>query len=320
MILSFIVPAYNAEKTLSYCLDSLLRQDLQDSDYEIIVVNDGSTDNTAKIIDEYKSNYLNIRAIEQNNQGLSMARNNGCKLSDGKYIWFVDSDDRICPYCLSALIATCEENDCDLFGIAPSIPFRSKFPEDYELKKEPMPVYCGREWLIQPQCFIGAWAYIIKKDFWTKNNLQFYPGIYYEDVECMPRAFYQASRICALSSFSVYDYVQHPGTIINSKFTFKKAEDRITIIRSLRAFSSGLKDESVRLRFEHYCTDLFISCISDLAKSNLNISESKAFIHSIPKKNYPTYLYAESLKSKLYQRFVAQFPIITFYLKRLLLK
>lgn len=104
MKLSFIVPAYNAERTLGDCLDSLLDQDLSTSDYEIIVVNDGSTDRTADIIAQYKvKSQVAIRCVEQVNQGVSVARNVGVEYSIADYIWYIDADDVITTNCIKSL-------------------------------------------------------------------------------------------------------------------------------------------------------------------------------------------------------------------------
>ena len=90
---SIIVPVYNVESYLAKCLDSILCQSYKD--YEIIAINDGSTDNSSKILKEYVDKYDNIIVINQENQGLSQARNNGVKEAKGEYIIFADSDDFI---------------------------------------------------------------------------------------------------------------------------------------------------------------------------------------------------------------------------------
>ena len=90
--LSIIIPAYNCEKTISRCLDSLVNQNVSK---EIIVVNDGSTDGTLDILNKYANNYDFIKVITQENQGQSVARNHGLKIASGKYCFFCDSDDYI---------------------------------------------------------------------------------------------------------------------------------------------------------------------------------------------------------------------------------
>lgn len=94
---TIVIPVYNAEKYLRDCIESLLKQTIFQQDMEIILINDGSTDNSAEIYNEYTKKYSNIIAIEQENQGVSVARNVGIKEAKGKYIMFLDSDDTLSP-------------------------------------------------------------------------------------------------------------------------------------------------------------------------------------------------------------------------------
>lgn len=95
MVFSIIIPVYNVERYLRQCLDSCLDQDIPKSEYEIIIVNDGSPDNSQVIINEYALLYDNICVINKSNGGLSTARNAGLSIAKGNFIWFVDSDDSI---------------------------------------------------------------------------------------------------------------------------------------------------------------------------------------------------------------------------------
>ena len=99
--LSIIVPIFNVELYLAKCLDSLVIQDIQKHEYEIIIINDGSTDSSKDIIKSYLKKYSNIRYIVQENQGLGGARNTGILNACGKYLMFVDSDDYIEKNCLN---------------------------------------------------------------------------------------------------------------------------------------------------------------------------------------------------------------------------
>jgi len=95
MFLSFIVPVYNAEIYLPDCLNSLLRQDIPHSDYEIICINDGSKDKSLAVMQDYQARFPNIQIIDKENGGVTTARNAGLAAAMGDYIWFVDSDDFI---------------------------------------------------------------------------------------------------------------------------------------------------------------------------------------------------------------------------------
>lgn len=110
-LISVIVPVFNVEKYLQQCIDSLLRQNY--SNIEIILVDDGSTDNSAQICDEYATKYKNITVIHKKNEGLGSSRNIGLQVANGKYIGFVDSDDYLSEDMYETLIRLAEENDAD---------------------------------------------------------------------------------------------------------------------------------------------------------------------------------------------------------------
>ncbi|MDP2452524.1 MULTISPECIES: glycosyltransferase [unclassified Kaistella] len=114
MKLSIIIPVYNSEKYLGQCLQSVCDQDLPKSDYEIIVINDGSKDGSREIILSFKARYNNIIFIDQENKGVSAARNTGLDLALGEYVTFVDSDDEIYANSLQQQVTYIKENNLDL--------------------------------------------------------------------------------------------------------------------------------------------------------------------------------------------------------------
>lgn len=117
MFLSFIVPVFNVERYLPECLDSLLDQDISHEDYEIICVNDGSTDGSMEILQYYEAKHTNIYIIDKENGGVASARNAGLDAARGDYIWFVDSDDFIRHSCLSMLRRYINEIESDRLKI-----------------------------------------------------------------------------------------------------------------------------------------------------------------------------------------------------------
>ena len=94
-VLSIIIPIYNAEEYLEECLESVINQEVPFDEYEIICIDDGSTDNSNSILEKYNKIIDNLTVFYQNNNGVSSARNKGIKLAKGDYIWFVDADDFI---------------------------------------------------------------------------------------------------------------------------------------------------------------------------------------------------------------------------------
>ena len=114
--LSIIVPVYNAGEYLKECIDSILAGEYKD--YEIIMVDDGSKDDSPAIADEYAANHANIKVIHQQNQGQSKARKNGIAISNGEYIGFVDSDDWITPITYGMMMEAAERNGADIVTMA----------------------------------------------------------------------------------------------------------------------------------------------------------------------------------------------------------
>ncbi len=121
LLLSIVVPVYNTEKYVGICLDSLLTQDVPKEKYEIICIDDGSTDQSAAILGLYQENNSNITVFCQKNAGVSAARNKGIESARGKYVWFVDSDDFVKKNSFSGIMSVLEETDCDCLSVLPFV-------------------------------------------------------------------------------------------------------------------------------------------------------------------------------------------------------
>nr|MBC9203186.1 glycosyltransferase [Paenibacillus sp. PL91] len=134
MKLSVIIPVYNAEPYIKRCIDSLLKQTIED--YELIFVNDGSTDNSKEIIEHYQKNNAQILLINQGNKGVSLARNAGLAAASGEYVGFVDADDDIEPDMYEKLYAAAKSGDCDVVVSN----FESELNGHYLITRYPFPV------------------------------------------------------------------------------------------------------------------------------------------------------------------------------------
>jgi len=174
-ILSIVIPVYNAEKYLNYCIDSILKQN--NSDVEIILIDDGSTDNSGTICDEYSSKNPNIKTIHQKNLGVATARNVGMKSSSGKYIQFLDNDDWINKGEISKLIETIANTNADIiihkyYLSGKKISIGNEFVNANEINgknKEQVLNYLrkGRINITAP------WEYSFKKEIVEKNKIEF---------------------------------------------------------------------------------------------------------------------------------------------------
>lgn len=180
--ISIIIPIYNVEKYLDRCLNSVVNQTF--TDWEAICMNDGSTDNCEKILNKYAKQDSRIKVFKQENQGLSMARNNAFKHAKGLYIYFLDSDDAIHPQCLEIALNLAEKHSADLVNF--------KFENSDGVKYEPKIIDINRikVKITQNPLFLGCSGskYRISFNVWTKlyrkdliKELKFIPNIHFED-------------------------------------------------------------------------------------------------------------------------------------------
>lgn len=246
MKLSIIVPVYNVADYLAKCLDSLLAQDLPQNEYEIIVVNDGSTDNSGDIAQQYADKYANITLINQANQGLSGARNTGIKCAKGDYIQFVDSDDYLEDNVLGGLMRQVEKDNLDVLRFKYQNVRINNESNEYEIFKP----YKSDSFLFDdysPNVTDGVT--FLNKRFGTAcyavmfiigtnilENCTFKSGVYFEDTEWTPRMLLKAERI-ASSDTIVYNYLMREGSItkaVNKDKQRKVLNDKILLILSMK--------------------------------------------------------------------------------------
>ncbi|MGL5233077.1 MAG: glycosyltransferase [Fusobacteriaceae bacterium] len=220
MELSIVVPIYNVEEFLRECLDTLYR--VKNIDKEIILVNDGTKDNSMEIIREYEAKYPLITVVvDKPNGGLSSARNAGLKVAKGKYVSFIDSDDFIDSELFEKFFKEGQKDDLDIIignakyfkdGVVGSSLFRSPIVKEGK-------IVSGLEFLDlsfgKPKCFREeVWDDIYKRDFLLENNLFFYEGLIHEDSLFTPLAYLKAKKVRYIDS-SFYFYRQREGGIMS---------------------------------------------------------------------------------------------------------
>lgn len=249
--LSFIVPVYNVAPYLRKCVDSLLEQGYVD--YEIILVDDGSTDDSWQIIQEYVSRFRGlederIRGIHQENGGLSAARNAGIKAAKGEYICFVDSDDYWEPNVIGGLMEQIERDKLDVL--------RFKYQnvnEKYEVfRPNKVNPYGSDDYSKVPTDGVSflnsrfgtacyAVMFIVKRDL--LDGCLFTEDIYFEDVDWTPRMLSRANRVASTDTI-VYNYLIRQGSITNAVNVGKKKkvlEDKLRLIKTLQQQAVDLR-------------------------------------------------------------------------------
>ena len=222
---SIIVPGYNVENYLDDCLNSIFKQTNQD--FEVIFINDGSTDNTLNVVNKYKDDVI---IINQENLGLSEARNNGVKKASGKYLLFIDSDDYIDNKLLEKLDSVTKNNpDLVRFGVNEVI--------DGDINVVEAPVFNNLSGIkafkeiVKNKYVEPAWLYLYRKEFYLENNFSFIPHVYHEDFGLIPKIIVKAEKVTSIS-FPGYYYVKRENSIITDESkTNKKINDLLVLGR-----------------------------------------------------------------------------------------
>lgn len=234
--LSIILTVYNKEPFLRKQFDSLLSQEqTKEGDYEVMVVNDGSTDGSVGIIEEYARQDSRVRVLNQKNQGLSMARNNGVEEAKGDYIWFVDADDVVSPKAVNLIC-------CAITSSPDIIPIYAQTEGEDGIRNAINPnSKTGKEILLEGKWQSCGVFTIFKRSFLIENNLGFYPGIYHEDNEFTPRMLYAAKSVKVIPE--VLYTVYHEPNSITQVPRVKRAFDYLTVADSLNHFVEEKHEE-----------------------------------------------------------------------------
>lgn len=246
--LSIIIPVYNTEKYVEQCLKSCLLQDLPFRNYEIVVVNDGTKDLSMNIVNQIAAEYSNVVVLNQENKGLSAARNTGLSYAQGKYIWFIDSDDWIENNCLREIIERMDKDDLEGLVHA-GIRYIDDDNVLFVKTDYPSQTLSGRDYMASVIINCAAVKTIYRRDFLYKNHLLFYEGIYHEDLEFTPRAYYFIDRLGFTNHHYYYNRLT-PGSI-TQKPNPKKAFDLITVARNLYEFKNNHESKSVSVAFDN---------------------------------------------------------------------
>ena len=207
MFFSIIIPVYNCEKYLRDCLDSCINQDLLNDEYEVLCVNDGSTDSSINILNDYANRYSHIKVFSQDNRGVSAARNIGLDNAKGEYIMFLDGDDLIRKNCLQGLKKTLEEKPCARLKMGAYMGdsddaerFKTK-PDDSKLSKLTL--------------FEVLWMSVLQRSLIEEKRLRFVEGITHHEDELFLTDFQNISSEVVEYPQNIYFYRRSSGTAID---------------------------------------------------------------------------------------------------------
>lgn len=270
--LSVIIPVYNVEKYLKRCIESVLQQ-VYDN-YEIILVDDGSTDNSLSVCNEYAQSYDFIRVISKVNGGASEARNKGIELAKGKYIMFLDSDDWLDSSCFSKTMSTLQSNDADIlcFGIKFVKSELDLIKQNSKIDIKEMSGYESFLEMMNHGLVTGfVTDKIFKASLFNDNNLKFPVGKYYEDLGLLYRLLLTSNQVLAMNQDYYYYYMDNPNSTTGS-WSEIKFQDMLLFYKMVHHSKITLKflqPEDQRLA-DSYFVNGMIHIIATLYKFGLD--------------------------------------------------
>lgn len=257
-----IIPVYNVEAYLKECLDSIFQQDFQD--YEIICVNDASTDASGKILSEYEKGYTNFKVIEHmKNLGVSASRNTGLKNANGKYIMFIDPDDMIVLKSFIELYSIAEETQADLVRfnytmISDKRNLEGDFSSDRVYHYDG--IYSGKDlfclFVENQELKTTVWSCFIRKCFLDENKIRFYDGILHEDNLFTFLCMMEAKRAINIDK-KYYIYRKRKGSIMDTYSAQRALSYFVIMIQVLTYWNSHSFSERENKAIEYYFRDLY---------------------------------------------------------------
>lgn len=290
---SIIIPVYNVEKYIDRCLKSILNQTYKE--FEVIIVNDGTKDNSQKIIDKYTKKDKRFKSYIKENGGLSSARNYGVKYATGDYIVFIDSDDYVSlDYLESINNVLSKDKSIEVLKT------KLIMVDDDEniIRKETglKEGYVTFLDLVKLEFFEPAWSYVYKLDFYTKNKFKYADGMVHEDFGLTPEIIIKAKKIYYLDSY-VYYYVQRENSIMtsNSKEKLKKkAYDMLYQYDRLMGIKLPKIDDKTKKYYYSFLSNAVI-----LKSNTLTGIDKKEYIKELKDRNVFDYILTDTLKRKI---------------------
>lgn len=289
--ISVIVPVYNVKSYLSACLDSILNQDFDS--YEIVVVDDGSTDGSGELAEQYASQHSNkIRVIHQENQGLGGARNTGIRNAAGAYVAFVDSDDSIQPEMLSVLWHELQQTGADIAvcGFSCVTETGTVLGNVTDMQPQHVSLFFSEHKDIM-LCNPSTWNKLYRKSLFIDHDIWFPSRVWYEDIRTIPKLYTVSSGI-VFTNQCLYCYLQRSGSIMNNSNVGRNREilyafDELQSFYRDNGLWASFQDELIYLAISH----LYIAASVRIIRSG--VSDPYDLLREIEqymRGNFPTFL------------------------------
>ena len=258
--LSIIVPVYKVEEYVGQCLESIFKGGADESQYEVVVVNDGTPDRSMDVVHEVCAGHGNVKIVEQENQGLSAARMAGLAQAEGEYVWFVDSDDWLRPGAVKSILDLfIEHPECDVYTM-PLMWVKGSM-EERDICTDENILYEGKDLMKTPYPLWAIQRHIIRHSLFEKKSLFFPVGLLHEDEFFYRVLFYYAHRVLLLKK-SYYYYRQREGSIMSNR-SIRSFFDMVSIYNYLKQFLfNEVEGNDIRL-FQRDIVSLLIKTYKD---------------------------------------------------------
>lgn len=326
--LSIIIPLYNVEKYVASCIESLLDQNLDSNDYEILIIDDGSSDNSVSIVRKFELDYSNIHVHSQENAGVGSARNMGIDLAKGKYIYFIDPDDYLASNVLKPILDHIDDHDLQVLtfssiGTTDTTLYNSSSNNNQKFTIDKM---TGIDYIGTVGYKNEVWWYIVKRSFIKDLGLKFIEGRWMEDAIFTATLFIKVKQIAYLS-VDAHRHVKVAGSAMTSSaMTSKEPKHYIQVIydngNAAKEFNQLIIEVSNSENINLRCLNrlkarqqsfVFFMMIRVL-KSSITFKEVKAIVNSMTEiKAYPL----NKFLGNDYKGFVYEFITRLFNIKHL---
>ncbi|MEP3209492.1 MAG: glycosyltransferase [Maribacter sp.] len=216
--LSIVIPCYNMERYLPQCIDSLLDQNLNPAEYEIIIVNDESKDSTLKVAKNYAAKHANIIIIDKKNAGVGAARNSGYDIARGEYLYFLDPDDYLAKNTVTTLLGLMENNTLDILTFHSMPVVKRHVPNSLNIEHgvKKLDVQDGISYIANIKHHNEIWWFFIRRDFMVSTGIRFIEGRWMEDAILCSELFLKAKRM-AHADVDVHRYRILPTSAMRNK-------------------------------------------------------------------------------------------------------
>ncbi|WP_295960018.1 glycosyltransferase [uncultured Alistipes sp.] len=242
--ISIIIPLYNLEHLIGKCIASTLGQDLPPEEYEVLVIDDGSTDGSLAAAEAASQGHANVRVYTKPNEGLSLTRNYGTDRATGRYVMYLDADDYLEPNVLGRLAAIMEQERLDMLCL--EVVAVDEQGRDCILwsngisAKNGTEVQTGHDFLRRDRFLPMVYTYLYKLEMLNRHKLRMHP-IWHEDEEFTPRAIYFARRIQYVP-IRVYNYLQRSNSFMGN-YNPQSRMDLVRAMKNLHDFAARIEAE-----------------------------------------------------------------------------